>query len=152
MGARGQSDAPASSSACPRSSPPSSRPSLSSGELRAPCTCRQRCTVVRKCWTLLMIPFGDREVPRCLLSQIGETHSISEVRKDAHQTNLHPLASLEAEFTYLNGLRPTCSPADVFLEQIGNFLFFFTSSTRTRAARHWIVALRGSSQGERGYR
>ena len=26
------------------------------------------------------------------------THSISEVRKDAHQTNLHPLASLEAEF------------------------------------------------------
>ena len=45
-----------------------------------------------------MIPFGDREVPRCLLSQIGETHSISEVRKDAHQTNLHPLASLEAEF------------------------------------------------------
>ena len=98
MGARGQSDAPASSSACPRSSPPSSRPSLSSGELRAPCTCRQRCTVVRKCWTLLMIPFGDREVPRCLLSQIGETHSISEVRKDAHQTNLHPLASLEAEF------------------------------------------------------
>ena len=44
---------------------------LAAGPL-APCTCRQRCTVVRKCWTLLMIPFGDREVPRCLLSQIGE--------------------------------------------------------------------------------
>ena len=29
---------------------------------------------------------------------------------------------------------------------------FFSSSTLTRAARHWIVAHRGSSQGERGNR
>ena len=31
------------------------------------------------------------------------------------------------------------------------FPFFKSSSTLTRAARHWIVAHRGSSQGERGF-
>ena len=51
-----------------------------------------------------MIPFGDREVPRCLLSQIGETHSISEVRKDAHQTNLQ---DDETDHETDNGLNPS---------------------------------------------